>query len=329
MVTKGVIQRKKEARPITPGSRLTSSSKKENTPGKTIKNTIVAKHRSSHSHSAGSSNLDAITDRIAALLKEDYAKRPTKTADSHAAPRTALPKDNDAKKAKSARHSRASSLAERPSSLNNLRKLEPEKTHRRKFSLETNNGIPLVSQFSHVSNKGYIPENPNKTNQDSYFEHTNFANHPDMYLFGVCDGHGYYGGDVSGYVKKRLPELLANDPHIYSNPKKALNTCILRCNSELNELEIDVNFSGTTLILVLIKGSTLYCANVGDSRALIARQVNDTSNSTTSGRHWMSIVLSRDHKPDEKDETARILKKGGRIESYQDEHGNPLGPARV
>jgi serine/threonine protein phosphatase PrpC len=43
----------------------------------------------------------------------------------------------------------------------------------------------------------------------------------------------------------------------------------------------------------------------------------------------MSIALSRDQKPDEPDEQARILAAGGRIEAYQDEEGNPLGPARV
>ena len=43
----------------------------------------------------------------------------------------------------------------------------------------------------------------------------------------------------------------------------------------------------------------------------------------------MSIALSRDHKPDERDESKRILKRGGRVEAYQDEEGNPLGPARV
>jgi len=104
---------------------------------------------------------------------------------------------------------------------------------------------------------------------------------------------------------------------------------VLEVNEELKRINVDVSFSGTTMIFVLIKGSVLYCANVGDSRALIARQVNDTGNTTTSGRHWMSIVLSRDHKPDEKDESARIFQWGGRVESYQDENGNPLGPARV
>ena len=43
----------------------------------------------------------------------------------------------------------------------------------------------------------------------------------------------------------------------------------------------------------------------------------------------MSIALSRDHKPNEPDESERILNSEGRVEAYQDEHGNPFGPSRV
>jgi serine/threonine protein phosphatase PrpC len=43
----------------------------------------------------------------------------------------------------------------------------------------------------------------------------------------------------------------------------------------------------------------------------------------------MAVALSRDHKPDEEDEAARILSRGGRIEDYRDENGDPIGPARV
>lgn len=239
------------------------------------------------------------------------------------------PKSSEARTTKSAKHKRFASMAERPLSHNNLRKSEPEKTNKRKFSLEARTEIPVVVTYSHYTQTGFIPGNTAKVNQDSFFEHVNFANYPDLYLFGVCDGHGFYGGEVSGFVKQRLPVLLSQDPLIYTNPKKALTTNILRCNAELSQINLDVNFSGTTLVLVLIKGSVLYCANVGDSRALVARQINDIQNSTSTGRHWMSIALSRDHKPDDKNESVRIEKCNGRVESYQDENGNPVGPARV
>jgi serine/threonine protein phosphatase PrpC len=243
--------------------------------------------------------------------------------------KNSTPKNADQRSSKSAKHRRFLSLADRPLSHNTLRKPEPEKTNRRKFSLEARPEVPVVVKYSHYTQTGFIPGNSAKVNQDSFFAHVNFANYPDLYFFGVCDGHGFYGGEVSGYVKQRLPALLSQHPSIYTNPRKALNSEILRCNAELSQINLDVNFSGTTLVCVLIKGSTLYCANVGDSRALIARQINDNLNNTSTGRHWMSIALSRDHKPDDKAESVRIMQCNGRVESYQDENGNPVGPARV
>jgi serine/threonine protein phosphatase PrpC len=245
------------------------------------------------------------------------------------ASKNTTPKNSETRAAKSAKHRRFMSLADRPLSHNTLRKPEPEKTNRRKFSLESRPEIPVVVSYAHYTQTGFIPGNTAKVNQDNFFEHVNFANYPDLYLFGVCDGHGFYGGEVSGFVKQRLPILLSQDPLIYTNPKKALTSGILRCNAELGQINLDVNFSGTTLVLVLIKGSLLYCANVGDSRALVARQINDTAQNTSTGRHWMSIALSRDHKPDDKNESIRIQQCNGRVESYQDENGNPVGPARV
>jgi serine/threonine protein phosphatase PrpC len=243
--------------------------------------------------------------------------------------KNSTPKNADQRTTKSAKHRRFLSLADRPLSHNMLRRPEPEKTNKRKFSLEARSDIPVVVKYAHYTQTGFIPGNNAKVNQDSFFEHVNFAGYPDLYLFGVCDGHGFYGAEVSGYVKQRLPVLLSQNQSLYSNPKKALSTEILRCSAELAQTNIDVNFSGTTLITVLIKGSSLYCANVGDSRALVARQINDAANNTSSGRHWMSIALSRDHKPDDKAESIRIQQCNGRVESYQDENGNPVGPARV
>ena len=94
-------------------------------------------------------------------------------------------------------------------------------------------------------------------------------------------------------------------------------------------VNFDINFSGTTMIQVLMEGDKLWCGNIGDSRALMARLLSDGPSERNPGRHWMSIALSRDHKPDERDEAMRIFQNGGRVESYQDEEGNPLGPARV
>jgi serine/threonine protein phosphatase PrpC len=94
---------------------------------------------------------------------------------------------------------------------------------------------------------------------------------PDVFLFAVADGHGYYGRDVSVCVKNKYPNLLAADPNFLLDNKKAITTCVLEMNQELREAEFDCDFSGTTFVSVLMQGYKLWCANTGDSRALMAR----------------------------------------------------------
>lgn len=60
--------------------------------------------------------------------------------------------------------------------------------------------------------------------------------------------------------------------------------------------------SGSCAIIVLIVEQTCYVANVGDSRAIM------------SAEHGQKLfVLSRDHRPNEDLEKARITENGGKI----------------
>ena len=86
--------------------------------------------------------------------------------------------------------------------------------------------------------------------------------------------------------------------------------------------KINLRFSGSTCVSVLIVGTKVFCANVGDSRAVLVRTVGQSES-------LVAIPLNRDHKGDEPDEEARILRNGGRVQPYRDMHGNPLGPLRV
>lgn len=240
--------------------------------------------------------------------------------------KSSTPKHSKGKK--TSNHRRFFSISERPTSSSNS-KSSNQRKNLRKFSLDPSILLPVVSKYNFLSNTGYIPGNSAKTNQDSYFAHINFANQQDAYLFGVCDGHGFYGGEVSGFIKQRLPQIISADPDIHSNPKKAIVRSIFKCNDELGKINLDVKFSGSTLNLVLIQGRILYCANVGDSRSLLARQIYDPVNKSTALNKWMAIAISRDHKPDNPEESKRIYASGGRVQAYQDENGNPAGPARV
>lgn len=54
------------------------------------------------------------------------------------------------------------------------------------------------------------------------------------------------------------------------------------------ESGIDVTYSGATTVVVVAFENILYCANIGDSRAIIGRFDSKLS----------VIELSKDHKPD-------------------------------
>jgi protein phosphatase/integrin-linked kinase-associated serine/threonine phosphatase 2C len=66
-------------------------------------------------------------------------------------------------------------------------------------------------------------------------------------------------------------------------------------------------------VTVLIVGNKIFCANVGDSRAVLAREVLQDGTKALSG-----YPLNRDHKANEPDEEERILSNGGRVEAFKD-----------
>lgn len=199
--------------------------------------------------------------------------------------------------------------------------------HRRKPSqdLKKSTDPHIVKKISYRSHTGLMPGNPQKVNQDSVLitKELNF----NSFLVGVADGHGINGEHVSRYIKDRYATILSTNPFFLSDPSKAISASASKLNKEIGLKDFDTNFSGSTFITVLIRNKKLWCANIGDSRALLGREVQGKGQGVSN--HWMSIALSRDHKPNETDESSRISRHGGRVEAYQDEHGNPFGPSRV
>merc|ERR1719359_1236910 len=96
-------------------------------------------------------------------------------------------------------------------------------------------------------------------------------------VFGVFDGHGRFGHDVSNFVKTQLPKVLMVQPDLLDDPQSALNTsfCFTQRLIERATLtgHIDARRSGTTVSVVLIlhKTGELVVAHVGDSRVVLGR----------------------------------------------------------
>mmetsp|Transcript_14594 Transcript_14594/g.29370 ORF Transcript_14594/g.29370 Transcript_14594/m.29370 type:complete len:398 (+) Transcript_14594:278-1471(+) len=186
-------------------------------------------------------------------------------------------------------------------------------------NLKTGRG-GIVESYAAKSKVGLVPMNPNKVNQDSHFELEAFAGDPSQYFFCVMDGHGLQGKEVSDMIRRRLPANVQADPQLRTDPKTALTRGYLKTNTELSRSALDISFSGSTTIGVFMRGSTLFSANVGDSRAVLGRLKNGK---------WTAVALSDDHKPDRPDEKARILKANGRVEAFKGPDGEDIGPPRV
>lgn len=65
-------------------------------------------------------------------------------------------------------------------------------------------GKNCIRKFAFATRVGFHPNNPNKVNQDAYILQPNIQGLPQVHLFGVCDGHGQFGRNVSSFVKVAL-----------------------------------------------------------------------------------------------------------------------------
>ena len=191
--------------------------------------------------------------------------------------------------------------------------------------------IRNIHHFTHVEFNG---EKDKDFNQDIAFLEKNFAGNNSYLYLGVCDGHGVEGHEVSGFIKSVLPkdlsnslfhkEILTNDINLKKKIYNIIGETFIKVNEKLISNEsINSIFSGTTCVSVIYTPIRLICANIGDSRAVLGRFDKNL-------KKWISINLSRDHKPTEEDEARRIFKKGGRIKPFIDEEtGEEVGPQRV
>lgn len=159
-----------------------------------------------------------------------------------------------------------------------------------------------VLKYSYRSKKGYTP-NTVKTNQDAYVINTSIGKKSWQHYFGICDGHGSLGHHVSSFIKTNLSKAIDNvDGVDKSKIREVLFQSFKSTNEKLcQESGIDLAYSGSTVVGCYLNHDKLYCCNVGDSRAIIGYKRHNK---------WGAKQLSIDHKPSEKTEAQRILKKG-------------------
>ena len=108
-----------------------------------------------------------------------------------------------------------------------------------------------------------------------------------------------------------MSKFLQNISLLNDNLKRSIHTKItdafLLTNRELIE-ETDINsfFSGSTCVSVIYTPERLICPNIGDSRAVLGRNINN---------EWRAIELPRDHKPTEPDEEENTMEGFNRLQT--------------
>eukprot|EP00005_Dracoamoeba_jomungandri_P006277 CAMPEP_0174262318 /NCGR_PEP_ID=MMETSP0439-20130205/12905_1 /TAXON_ID=0 /ORGANISM="Stereomyxa ramosa, Strain Chinc5" /LENGTH=285 /DNA_ID=CAMNT_0015347009 /DNA_START=237 /DNA_END=1094 /DNA_ORIENTATION=- len=149
--------------------------------------------------------------------------------------------------------------------------------------------------------------------EDRHVAVKQLPNHPQMSFFGIFDGHG--GQEASYFVSHRLYQiidqnlLLMKQKKVQNEEKPVLH----RSDKEKaicaafetvdNEFKFSTfSESGTTAICALVDKQTedVLIVNLGDSRAILG------------GQEFCS-PLSRDHKPDNKEELERIENAGSMV----------------
>lgn len=165
---------------------------------------------------------------------------------------------------------------------------------------------PQSCRYGYSCKKGLKPELPN---QDSFLMLTLGRK---WGLYGIFDGHGSKGHDVSNFVKEILSKVLVVQPQLDTHPDAALLNAFRVTQDLIAEATrigmIDARCSGCTATVVLhdMQQNTLFIAHVGDSRAVLGIKSTETG-------AWVSQDLTQDHKPNLPQERMRIEQAGGQV----------------
>lgn len=141
------------------------------------------------------------------------------------------------------------------------------------------------------------------TQEDAHMAHPKFV--PDhTALFGIFDGHG--GSEVAKWVATKFPDYLkANLKYKQGHIERGIQETFMELDQTLDrKLAMEM---GSTGVVLLLSNDIYYCANVGDSRCVVARSNNP------DGQDVFALELSQDHKPTSEQEKSRIEKAGGTV----------------
>lgn len=136
-------------------------------------------------------------------------------------------------------------------------------------------------------------------------------------MFGVFDGHGPYGHDVSDFIAKNLPRIILEAIHTAKdlNMGKVLKDSFKKVHADIDRYsdkteEFDTALSGTTCTLAVIDNNTnrMWVAHVGDSRSIVCLKDNGK---------YKAKEITLDHKANLPGELRRIEASGGEVKKVE------------
>uniref|UniRef100_A0A7S1IRS3 PPM-type phosphatase domain-containing protein n=1 Tax=Eutreptiella gymnastica TaxID=73025 RepID=A0A7S1IRS3_9EUGL len=128
----------------------------------------------------------------------------------------------------------------------------------------------------------------------------NYTPQPNTSFFGVYDGHA--GTAAANFLRKNLHRVILRHPKLLEEPELAAKEGIAKVEDDFMQYAEEQRLdAGSTLAIVLIIGTDLIVANVGDSEVVLNRKGTP-----------MVLTTIHNMKKNEKEED-RIRKLGGRI----------------
>lgn len=144
--------------------------------------------------------------------------------------------------------------------------------------------------------------------EDAHTHILSLPDDPGTAFFAVFDGHG--GAKVAEYAGRHLHKYVtAREEYKDGDVAEALRQAFLEIDEAmLTEESLKDEQAGCTAVTIVAKDNTVWCANVGDSRAVASVK-------------GFPEPLSLDHKPNNEEEFNRITAAGGFVE-YNRVNGN-------
>ncbi|CAN8070735.1 unnamed protein product [Agarophyton chilense] len=144
--------------------------------------------------------------------------------------------------------------------------------------------------------------------------------HQSVSLFAVFDAHGKNGHRMSAFVAQHFTrQFQAALSHKSTSISKALQYSCRQTAASVKASALESFMTGTTLAAAIVHKGSITCANLGDSRVVVA---------TVRNGIIVPISLTEDHIPEVPRERKRIESAGGRVERWTPANLD-TGPARI